>query len=118
MRIFLLAGLAFGLSAAAAGASAAHTDPVIAGYVFPQNTTLQAGQVDAHAMTRIYYAFAKIQDGRLVEGFPSDPANLAMLTDLRRQNPALTVLISVGGWLWSGGFSDVALTHQSRKDFV
>jgi chitinase len=28
------------------------------------------------------------------------------------------VLISVGGWLWSGGFSDMALTSTSRAAFI
>jgi chitinase len=30
----------------------------------------------------------------------------------------LKVLISVGGWTWSGNFSDMALTKQSRKAFI
>ena len=90
----------------------------MAGYVFPQNATLQPGQVDARGMTRIYYAFANIRDGRMVEGFPTDAANIPSVTALRRGNPSLAVLISVGGWMWSGGFSDVALTAKSRKAFI
>src|ERR1019366_2776183 len=31
---------------------------------------------------------------------------------------SLTVLISVGGWLWSTNFSDVSLTPQSRSVFI
>lgn len=30
----------------------------------------------------------------------------------------MTVLVSVGGWTWSGNFSDAALTKQSRKLFI
>jgi chitinase len=30
----------------------------------------------------------------------------------------LQVLVSVGGWLWSGNFSDMALTKQSRSQFI
>ena len=40
------------------------------------------------------------------------------MTALRKQNPSLTILISVGGWLGSGGFSDVSLTRQSRARFI
>lgn len=91
---------------------------LVVAYVFPQNTLLQPGQIDAHAVTRINFAFADIQDGRMAAGHPNDPANLAYLTGLRQQNPALTILISVGGWLGSGGFSDAVLTRESRQKFI
>ncbi len=44
--------------------------------------------------------------------------NFAVLLALKRKNPALTVLVSVGGWLWSDKFSDMALTRESRKLFI
>jgi chitinase len=91
---------------------------VIAGYVFPQNGPLQPGQIDPQGMTRINYAFAAIKDGRMVLASTADGANLAQLTSLRKQNPSLRVLLSVGGWLGSGAFSDVAMTPQSRALFI
>ncbi len=110
---FALAANLFGFSGYAQSA-----EPVIVGYVFPQNGPLQAGQVDAHGMTRINYAFATIKNGRMVLAGESDGANLAQLIDLRKQNPSLAILVSVGGWLGSGSFSDVALNAQSRSVFV
>jgi chitinase len=104
-----------GLRASAAGAA---RGPLIVGYVFPDGASLQPGQIDAHAMTRIYYAFANIKNGDVVLGSPQDAANLKLLTALRQQNPALQILLSVGGWSWSGNFSDAALTTQSRQGFV
>jgi chitinase len=92
--------------------------PVVAGYVFPQNGNVQPGQIDPHLMSRINYAFAIIQNGRMVTSAPGDAQNLVQLGALRKQNPSLTILISVGGWLGSGPFSDVALTAQSRKAFI
>ncbi len=92
-------------------------DRVIVGYVFPQNGTLP-GPVDAHGMTRINYAFAVVRNGRVVLPEDEDRLNLTQLTALRKQNPSLTVLISVGGWLGSGGFSDAALDTKSRAVFV
>ncbi len=91
---------------------------MVTGYVFPQGRQIAPGEVDAGKLTRVNYAFARIQAGRMVEGFPSDAANLAQITALRAQNPGLAVLISVGGWTWSDGFSDAARTVQSRKVFV
>jgi chitinase len=89
----------------------------VTGYVFTRGTALTPGQVDAQYLTRINYAFANIQDGRMVLGEPSDVQNFAQLTALRKSNPRLTVLVSVGGWLWSTNFSDMVLTAQSRRVF-
>jgi chitinase len=98
-------------------AFAQHESEVI-GYVFPQDTVLTPNAVNGRALTRINYAFANIRDGKMVPGFSHDAENLALLTGLRKTNPSLKVLVSVGGWLWSGGFSDVSLTPQSRAIFI
>lgn len=37
---------------------------------------------------------------------------------IKKKNPGLKTLISVGGWTWSRDFSDVALTDASRKKFA
>jgi chitinase len=91
---------------------------VITAYVFPRNMLLTADQVSAKKLTRINFAFANIDQGRIVEGDPSDAANLATLVGLKKDNPDLTVLVSVGGWLWSGRFSDASLTTASRAKFI
>ena len=106
------------LSAATAFATPRKSEPVIVAYIFPQNAQLTAGQVDPHRITRLNYAFANIQDGRMVTGFAHDEENYAFLTGLRKENPRLTVLVSVGGWLWSTNFSDMALTRESRAKFI
>ena len=107
--------LAFSVSSISAVARAA---PVLTGYVFPQGRQIAPGDLDASEITRINYAFARIENGRMVEGFPTDAANLAGITALRQSHPGLAVLISVGGWTWSDGFSDAALLPQSRAVFV
>jgi chitinase len=92
--------------------------PQIIAYIFPRNSALQPSEIAAGKLTRINYAFANIQDGRIVIGSPVDEANFATLVGLKQQNPSLQVLVSVGGWLWSGNFSDAALTKQSRSRFI
>jgi chitinase len=91
---------------------------VVVAYVFPQNNLIQPGEIAAEKLTRINYAFANLQGGRVVNGFNADDENLARLVVLKQQNPALTVLISVGGWSWSGNFSDMALTGETRRAFI
>jgi len=105
--------LTLGLTSAAAAPA-----PQIVAYVFPNKSAIQPGSIDPHSITRINYAFALIRDGRIVPGYPDDAENLATVTALRKENPELTILISVGGWLGSGGFSDMALTRESRARFI
>jgi chitinase len=90
----------------------------IIAYVFVKDRMLQPGEVAATKLTRVNYAFANLQNGRIVEGFAHDAENFAALKALKQANPDLKVLVSVGGWTWSGNFSDMALTKQSRKAFI
>jgi len=99
-------------------AAPAAPKPVIVAYVFPQNALIHDGDIAAQKVTRINYAFANIKNGRIVNGFENDDQNLAALVGLKKQNPSLTVLVSVGGWLWSGAFTDMALTQSSRAAFI
>jgi chitinase len=92
--------------------------PAVIGYVFAQDATLDPALIDADKLTHINYAFANIRDGKVVEGFAHDADNYRLLTGLRRSHPPLKILVSVGGWTWSGGFSDAALTPDSRRRFV
>jgi len=99
-------------------ATAPSPKPVIVAYVFPQNALIHPGDIAAGKVTRINYAFANIADGRIVNGFQNDDQNMAALVALKKDNPSLTVLVSVGGWLWSGAFSDMAYTEVSRRTFI
>jgi chitinase len=92
-------------------------DQIIA-YVFVKDRLIQPNEIAANKLTRINYAFANLQGGRIVEGFAHDRENFAVLNELKKQNPSLAVLVSVGGWTWSGNFSDMALTRRSRKLFI
>jgi len=110
------------LLAVAAGTHAAPSlragGPVIIAYLFPQDAVIDPVAIAADKLTHINYAFANVADGRVVEGFAHDAENFRVLAGLRRQHPHLKILVSVGGWTWSGGFSDAALTPESRRRFV
>jgi len=118
IRRVTMSSIVFSFAVLAASALATYAEPMVVAYVFPQNSALQPGQIDGHRLTRINYAFANIKDGRMVTGFANDAGNFAVVGALRKENPSLTVLVSVGGWLWSGNFSDVSLTEKSRAHFI
>jgi chitinase len=112
------AALAFGITALAASSLGAARRPVVIGYVFAQDALVDGAGIAAEKLTHVNYAFANIQDGRVVEGFRRDAENFAVLRGLKARNPDLKILVSVGGWTWSGGFSDAALTPASRERFI
>jgi len=93
-------------------------DKVVLAYVFVENNLVQPEQIAAQKLTHINYAFADIENGVIKKGFVHDEQNFAVLNSLKKQNPHLKVLISVGGWTWSGNFSDTALTEESRSKFA
>ena len=77
--------------------------------------------IHADKLTHINYAFANVIDGKVREGVgreEHDKLNLALLRTLKTKNPDLKILISVGGWTWSKGFSDAVLTPEGRKMFT
>ncbi|MGH9558323.1 MAG: glycosyl hydrolase family 18 protein [Bryobacteraceae bacterium] len=107
------------LLAVSAGRMSAPTpQKVVIAYVFAENKILQPSAVPAEKLTHINYAFANIKGGRMVEGFDHDADNFRVLNSLKQRNPRLKVLVSVGGWTWSGNFSDMALTAASRSRFI
>lgn len=94
------------------------TTKAVIAYVFAKDRVIAPDEIAATKVTRINYAFANIQNGEVVEGFAHDKGNFEVLNSLKKKNPRLQVVVSVGGWTWSGGFSDVSLTPESRKKFV
>src|SRR5437773_9171012 len=91
---------------------------VIIAYLFPQERVIDPAEIAADKLTHVNYAFANIKEGRVVEGFSHDAENFKVLGHLRKRHPHLKILVSVGGWTWSGGFSDAALSPESRRRFV
>ncbi len=77
-------------------------------------------QIDGSKLTHINYAFANIgPDLKITMGYPDiDPDNFRLLNSLKEKNTDLKTLISVGGWSWSGKFSDAALTEETRTVFA
>lgn len=93
-------------------------EKLVIGYIFSPNRVIEADKIPANKFTHINYAFSNINDGKVIEGFDNDDKNYKALNGLKNQNPKLKILSSVGGWTWSGNFSDAALTSESRQVFA
>lgn len=80
--------------------------------------------IEASKLTHINYAFANIINGEVmfdtakIDGEDLRKDDLIILNELKQINSDLKVIVSVGGWGWSGNFSDAALTDSSRNRFA
>jgi len=90
----------------------------IVAYLFPGDNLVNGNDIKVEELTHIIYAFANIKDGKIEQGFKNDFQNFKILNETKERNPHLKILISVGGWTWSGGFSDMSLTDTSRAKFI
>ena len=137
-----------GLRALAAGiasllvASTASAEPTrVVGY-YPSwgiyDRGFEIANLPGDKLSHVNYAFANLVGGQCVLGdpwadverhLPGDPwtgpgsdapyfGNFKQLDLLQEAHPGLQTLISVGGWTWSGNFSDAALTPASRALFA
>ena len=104
----LLIALGFGLSM-----SAKSTDDR---YVVAYVTSWSSELPNPHYMTHLNYAF-----GHVTESFDSvridNIDRFRAIADLKRENPKLKVLLSVGGW-GSGRFSEMAADKDLRRKFA
>lgn len=119
---YIAAALLFALTTAQGTAASPEAPPpqrkVIIGYIFPQDQRVKPDTISAEKLSIINYAFSNIRNGKMVEGFTRDAENFRLLRRLKARNPELKILVSVGGWTWSGAFSDMALTKASRRRFI
>jgi chitinase len=93
--------------------------PVIIGYVGGFRGLIATDSIDVWRLSHINYAFVDIKDNRAwLHNEGTDTVNLRKLSELKKINPDLKILISVGGWTWSKNFSDAVLTDTSTQNFA
>lgn len=93
--------------------------PVVIGYVGGFRGLVDIAAIAAEKLTHINYAFVNVLGNRAVlTNEKTDTINFRKLNTLKLRNPELKILISLGGWTWSGNFSDAVLTDTARKAFA
>jgi chitinase len=116
-RKFLFVG--FILLAFAGESSAQKTKAskyVVIGYV---GGRYDSTMVDPNKLTHINYAFVNLKGNRAYLGNPArDTVNFRNLVKLKKRNPDLKILISIGGWGGCRYFSDAVLSDTAREGFA
>lgn len=92
---------------------------IVNGYVGGFRGLVNVQEIDADKLTHINYAFVNVKDSMAVlTNLRTDSTNFRLLNGLKKINPDLKIMISIGGWSWSENFSDAVLTSSSRKLFA
>jgi chitinase len=92
---------------------------IVNGYVGGYRGLVNVEDIDAKKLTHINYAFVNVKDSAaFLTNLKTDSTNFRKLNELKKINPDLKILISIGGWSWSENFSDAVLTPSSRKLFA
>ncbi len=94
--------------------------PVVIAYVGGYRGLItNPASIMVEKLTHINYAFVDIKNGQAwLTNEATDTVNFRELNALKHRNPALKILISIGGWAWSENFSDAVLTEAGRRLFA
>ncbi|MEB2775038.1 glycoside hydrolase family 18 protein [Algoriphagus sp. D3-2-R+10] len=93
------------------------SDPVIMAYYVAERD-YKPENIPVEKLTHIIYSFTNVIDGEMK--FRNEEAagpKLEALVKQKERNPDLKVMIACGGW-GADGFSDMALTEESRAKFI
>ncbi len=91
--------------------------PVVMAYYVPEND-YRPEQIPVEKLTHIIFSFTKVIDGEMKFRNPEESGKkLEQLVLQKKRNPELKVMIACGGW-GADGFSDMALTRESRQKFI
>lgn len=77
----------------------------------------QVDSLPAEKLTHIIYSFCHLSGNKLTVSSGRDSLTIKKLVALKKRNPKLKVILSLGGWGGCKTCSDVFSTKEARKEF-
>jgi chitinase len=97
--------------------AAAASKPVVMAYYVPERD-YNPSAIPVEKLSHIIFSFTNVIDGEMKFRHPEEAGpKLKALVEQKERNPDLKVMIACGGW-GADGFSDMALTEESRAKFI
>jgi chitinase len=76
------------------------------------------GSIPAEKLTHVIFSFCHLNGNKLGVDSPKDSVTIRNLVALKKRNPALKVILSLGGWGGCETCSQVFSTAQGRHEFA
>jgi chitinase len=80
--------------------------------------TAEISRYDPQKLTHIIFSFCHLKGNKLSVDNKMDTLRIRKLVSLKKKNPSLKVLLSLGGWGGCATCSDVFSTDEGRKSFA
>ncbi|WP_333820547.1 glycoside hydrolase family 18 protein [Ohtaekwangia sp.] len=78
----------------------------------------QVDQLPAEKLSHIIFSFCHLKGNKLTVDSRRDSTTIQKLVALKKRNPSLKVILSLGGWGGCAPCSDVFSTDKGRKEFA
>src|SRR5689334_19439369 len=78
----------------------------------------EVDNVEATKLTHIIFSFCHLKANQLSVDSKNDSMTIAKLVALKKINPQLKVMLSLGGWGGCGPCSDVFASAKGREEFA
>jgi len=114
--VILLCTSIFSFFAFTAAAQSKRNFAVIAYYAGHNPSQLDSFAIDE--LTHIIFSFCHLKGDRLQVDNARDSSMIQAMVSLKRKNPDLKVMLSLGGWGGCASCSDVFATKKGRKQFA
>jgi len=88
------------------------------GYYMAPRDNYRPQDLPLDKLTHIIFSFTHVIDNEMQFRNEASGEKLSMLVEQKKNHPHLKVMVACGGWGGSGGFSDMAMSSETRKQFV
>lgn len=116
MRLFGTLSLLLFFVLQSAAQNPGQTKPFVISYYSGSSERLDS--FDVQQMTHLIYCFGHLKGNRFHLSAQKDTLLIQKMVGLKKKNPQLKVLLSLGGWGGCGPCSDVFGTDAGRKEFA
>lgn len=81
-------------------------------------TTIPVDSFETRKLTHLIFCFGSLKGNRFAIHSSADSATIKRMVEMKSQNPALKVMLSLGGWGGCEKCSDVFGSEAGRKEFA
>lgn len=118
IRLILVVTALLGIAFSCAPEKKQESDLVIMAYYMPNDKEYRPDLLPYEKLSHVIFSFTEVVDNEMKFVEEELAPRLKELVTYREKHPHVKMMIACGGWIGSGGFSDMAADSALRKKFV